>query len=78
MSDCGGCAGLGAHRRWCEAVVGPTAARLGALAEQADDMGDRVGPLDPDACNRLWTVAGELRAKAVAAAAKWQEGNTHA
>lgn len=64
-AQCGGCQGIGAHRRWCRAVVGPAAALLGPLAEQAEALGDRVGPNDMGAANHLYAASALLRARAV-------------
>jgi len=76
MGRCGGCRDLGAHIRWCPEVVGPTAARLGDLADQAEDVADRVGPLWPDTANWLYTFAARARAKAQLAAEQWRAGRT--
>lgn len=65
--DCGGCQGHGAHKRWCPAVVGPTAAMLGRYAEQAESLGDRVGPNEMGASNHLWQAASLLRKAATEA-----------
>lgn len=62
--ECGGCSGQGAHRRWCEVVVGPHAAYFGRLAEQAESLGDSVGPNEMGAANQLWGAASLLRAAA--------------
>ena len=67
IKDCGGCAGLGAHRRWCPYVVGEQAAYFGQLAEKAEDLGDAIGPNDMGAANLAWQCAGQLRARAIAA-----------
>jgi hypothetical protein len=48
---------MGAHRRWCPAVVGERASRLGRLSEQAEAIGDQVGSNDPIAANHLYTAA---------------------
>lgn len=55
---CGGCAGLGKHRRWCPAVVGARAARIGQMADDLDDLGDT---LRPELANRCWALAERLR-----------------
>jgi len=65
MSDCGGCRGLGAHRRWCEVSVGWSAARLGTWSEQAEDLGDMVGPNCMLAANALYRAAGLLHDQAI-------------
>lgn len=61
---CGGCEGLGAHRRWCPVDVGETAAYFGQLSEEAEALGDRIGPNDMGAANRAWQLAGMLRERA--------------
>jgi len=58
MTGCGGCAGLGSHTRWCPAVVGARAARLGRTADDLDDLGDT---LPPDLANVAWRLAERLR-----------------
>lgn len=55
---CGGCRGLGAHRRWCPTVVGTTAARVGQLGDDLDDLGDI---LPPALANAAWALAAQLR-----------------
>jgi hypothetical protein len=67
--DCGGCAGLGSHRRWCIAVVGMFAAWFGAMAEQAEHMADQVGANEPGAANHLYIAAGLIRKRAQASIA---------
>lgn len=64
MSDCGGCRGLGAHRRWCPVAVGRSAAFIGRLSQQAESLGDTVGPNEYGAANHLWAAAALLREKA--------------
>ena len=64
MSDCGGCEGLGSHRRWCPEVVGAAASRLGLQSEKAQDLGDRVGANCYDAANALYRAAGLLLVEA--------------
>lgn len=63
--ECGGCEGKGAHRRWCPVEVGERAAYFGQLSEQAENLGDRIGPNDMGAANRAWALAGELRRRAL-------------
>lgn len=63
-SSCGGCRGLGSHRRWCSAVVGGAANRMGHQAEQAENLADQVGSNHPGAANALYRAAGLLRTEA--------------
>ena len=65
ITDCGGCDGLGSHRRWCPYAVGETAAYFGQLSERADSLGDAIGPNDMGAANMAWQVAAILRKRAV-------------
>lgn len=59
---CGGCAGLGSHRRWCPAVVGAHAARIGQIAEALEDLGDTL----PHAlANDCWRLSAEATAVVV-------------
>lgn len=62
--ECGGCAGLGAHRRWCPVDVGERAAYYGQLSETAENLGDRIGPNDMGAANMAWQLAAILRKRA--------------
>lgn len=61
---CGGCEGLGAHRRWCPVAVGQRAAYFGQLSEEAESLGDRIGPNDMEAANAAWYLAARLRKQA--------------
>lgn len=70
---CGGCAGLGSHRRWCEAAVGRAASILGRQAEQAEALGDQVGPNEMAAANHLWAAASLLRKAAAEAKIRHME-----
>ena len=63
-NTCGGCAGLGAHRRWCPAVVGQIASALGRWSEQAEALGDQVGANCPEAANHLYRASSLLRSRA--------------
>lgn len=63
--ECGGCAGLGAHRRWCPAEVGEQAAYFGQLSEKAESLGDSIGPNDMGAANVAWQLAATLGARAI-------------
>ena len=62
---------MGAHRRWCEEVVGRSAAKLGQYAERLESMGDSVG--EPEAANVMWHAAGQVRSMALAARLEWRE-----
>lgn len=57
---CGGCAGLGAHKRWCPVHVGAEASYRGRWAEAAEALGDAVGANNPYAANHLYRAAGLL------------------
>lgn len=70
--ECGGCAGMGSHKRWCEAVVGRHAHMLGKWSERAESLGDSVGPNEMGAANHLWAAAGLLRVAAVKRADEWR------
>lgn len=70
--DCGGCEGKGSHKRWCEVAVGPHAAYLGRLSEQAESLGDSIGPNEMGAANHAWAAAGLLRAAAQQRAEDYQ------
>ena len=64
MNDCGGCAGLGSHKRWCPEVVGRAASYLGLMSERADGLGDTVGANCCEATNHLYKAAALLRLEA--------------
>lgn len=64
MNDCGGCQGLGSHRRWCPWSVGASASFFGRLSEQAESLGDTVGANETGAANHLYAAAALLKAKA--------------
>lgn len=72
MSDCGGCSGLGSHRRWCSAVVGLAASQWGKMSEEADSLGDRIGGNAPHVANMAYTLASELLLRATEAKARFQ------
>lgn len=72
MADCGGCAGLGAHRRWCPWVVGRNASHMGKLAGQADALADAVGANEAGAANHLYQAAELLRLRAVELASEYR------
>lgn len=62
---CGGCAGMGAHKRWCPVVVGAEASRRGKWSEQIEAMADSVGSNNPIAANHLYRAAAMLLADAM-------------
>lgn len=70
--SCGGCAGLGAHTRWCPAVVGARAHRLGTTAALLEDCGDIVS--DAALANRCWDLAALLHLAADDAAETHEAG----
>lgn len=72
---CGGCEGKGAHWRWCPEVVGRSASLMGQQAQQANSLGDSVGPNNMGASNLLWQAAEMLRRDALARAAEWRGRN---
>lgn len=57
MSDCGGCQGIGNHRRHCPHH--PDYHPYRALADQAERIGDEIGL--PEIANRAWSLAGVIR-----------------
>lgn len=67
MNDhpCGGCEGKGSHWRWCPVAVGISASRMGILSQQANGLGDSVGPNEMGAANHLWAAASLLEQKAL-------------
>jgi hypothetical protein len=75
VSDCGGCQGAGRHKRWCEAVVGRSAAMMGRLSERAESLGDSIGPNEMGAANHVWIAAGLLKEEAQRRAAEYMEQN---
>lgn len=58
---CGGCAGMGSHRKHCPR--NPNYTYLGYLADLAEDMGDRIGGTDPGAANHCYAASGILRTR---------------
>lgn len=58
MADCGGCNGLGNHRRDCPQNPEYTHARM--LADRAESLGDQIGASNPGAANHLYAAAGLL------------------
>lgn len=74
MPDCGGCQGLGSHKRWCPQRVGHDASILGPASEVLEEMGDRVGASDPGRANMLYRQAAVLYGLAEQAATKPHTG----
>lgn len=72
---CGGCAGMGAHKRWCPVVVGAEASRRGKWSEQIESLGDTVGSNNPIAANHLYRAAGLLLEDAKRLRDEHQEGS---
>lgn len=72
---CGGCKGIGRHRRWCRFVVGSKARLLGRASAELEGLGDRIGSNDPGLSNQLYRLSAEAREKADAAAEEWRELN---
>jgi hypothetical protein len=73
VDECGGCLGIGAHKRWCEIHVGRSAAFYGRLSEAAEALGDRIGGNDPGAANHCYAAAGMLKERALAYKKLWQD-----
>lgn len=61
---CAGCKGKGAHWRWCSRVVGPRAAIVGPLSEEAEGLGDRIGANAPAAANACYAASMAARLEA--------------
>lgn len=57
MSECGGCRGLGSHRRHCPNNPDYTYFRL--LADRYEDLGDRLSN-DPGRANQAYALSGLL------------------
>ena len=57
MSDCGGCQGIGAHRRHCPRH--PDYHPWRRLADMAESIGDSIG--EPALANRAWSLASAIR-----------------
>lgn len=59
MDACGGCAGLGSHRRHCR--HNPAYDRRIEWADKAEHLGDMIGPNNMGAANHCYAAAGALR-----------------
>lgn len=64
MTDdgCGGCKGIGSHRKHCR--QNPNYSYWRELADLAESLGDRIGPNEMGAANSCYRAASLLRAKA--------------
>ena len=58
--ECGGCQGLGNHRRLCPHH--PDYHPWRRLAQMAEDIGDTIGSNDPGLANRAYDLAGRINA----------------
>ena len=58
-NTCGGCQGLGSHRRFCPRH--PEYHPWRQLAQMAEDIGDRIGSNDPGIANRAYALAGLIK-----------------
>lgn len=59
MTECGGCNGLGSHRRLC--VHHPDYHPWLRLALMAEDIGDTIGSNDAGTANQAYALAGRIR-----------------
>lgn len=64
LATCGGCQGIGSHRRWCPAKVGAMASVYGTMSQRLESMGDTVGSNDMGLANELYLLSGKLLDKA--------------
>lgn len=74
MSDCGGCRGEGAHKRWCSKVVGVQAYQRGTWAERLESLADEIGSNDMGAANKLYNLSGQFRTQALSMAERFKAG----
>ena len=58
--ECGGCQGLGNHRRLCPHH--PDYHPWRRLAQMAEDIGDTIGSNDPGLANRAYDLASRISA----------------
>jgi hypothetical protein len=58
-SDCGGCRGIGSHRRFCPRH--PEYHPWRQLAQMAEDIGDRIGANDTGISNRAYYLSSAIR-----------------
>ena len=59
---CGGCLGLGSHRKHC--LYNPRFSRWRMLADEAEGLGDNIGANDCRSANSCYGVASSLRVMA--------------
>lgn len=59
IGGCGGCRGIGAHRRHCPHHPDYHPWRI--LAERAESIGDSIGANEPGIANRAYALAGAIR-----------------
>ena len=59
MSDCGGCEGIGSHRKHCR--KNPDYSREREWADSCETLGDIIGPNNVFAANACYRAAGHLR-----------------
>lgn len=59
VNNCGGCAGMGSHRKHC--VHNPNYDYRLKLADQAESLADSIGSNNTGAANNCYTAAGLLR-----------------
>lgn len=65
MTECGGCQGLGSHKRWCKESVGLAASLYGSWSEQIESIADSVGSNNIAVSNHLYIAASMLREQAM-------------
>lgn len=58
-AGCGGCRGIGAHRRYCPR--NPDYHPWRRLADMAESIGDTIGSNEPGIANRAYFLAGAIR-----------------
>ena len=59
MSECGGCKGVGAHKRHCRR--NPNYEYRLELADRLDSLGDAIGSNDPGSANLVYLAESRLR-----------------
>jgi hypothetical protein len=58
-TECGGCRGIGSHRRFCPHH--PDYHPWKQLAQMAEDIGDRIGSNDTGLANRAYALSGAIK-----------------